>query len=160
MIDGLGLYLRDLEEADVALLNQWLHKPYILRWYEDPEAWLDEINKRQGAFAFIRHFIAMSGGQPVGFCQYYDCHAAGEDWYSVSAPGKTYSVDYLIGEEAYLCKGYGKRIIQLLTEAIREETQAKEVIVQPDKENLPSCRALIACGFAYDEALTYYRLQL
>lgn len=160
MIDQRSLYLRKLEETDVALLNLWLHKPYILRWYEDPEAWLDEIRQRQGTFAFIHHFIAMSGGQPVGFCQYYDCYAAGEDWYSVSAPGETYSVDYLIGEEAYLGKGYGKQTIQLLLETIRRETQAEEVIVQPEEENLPSCRALAACGFSYDEALAYYRLRL
>ncbi|MDF2924755.1 MAG: GCN5-related N-acetyltransferase [Paenibacillaceae bacterium] len=152
------LHLRNIEEADIALMDVWLHKPYILHWYDDPGAWMDEIKQRNGSFAFIHHFIVMDEGRPIGFCQYYDCYSAGEDWYSVQTPGQTYSVDYLIGEEAYLHKGYGKRIIQMLVDRIREETQAKEIVVQPEEENLPSCRALISCGFEYNQTAAYYQL--
>ncbi len=155
-----GLYLRNIEEADLALMDAWLHKPYILHWYEDPEAWIDEIKQRSGDFAFIHHFIVMEDEQPIGFCQYYDCYNAGEEWYSVHTPGETYSVDYLIGEEQYLRKGYGKKIIQMLIDRIREETQAKEIIVQPEEENQPSCKALISCGFEYDKTTAYYKMNL
>lgn len=155
-----SLYLRKIEEKDIALMNAWLYKPYILHWYEDPEAWIDEIKQRNDSFAFIHHFIVMGGERPVGFCQYYDCYDAGEDWYSVQIPGQTYSVDYIIGEEEYLNKGYGKRIIHLLIDRIQEETQAKEIIVQPEEENLPSCKALISCGFEYNKATACYQLKL
>ncbi len=154
------LYLRPIEEVDLSFLDIWLHKPYILKWYEDPNAWLDEIGQRNGKFSFIRHFIVMDGGQPVGFCQYYDCIEAGQDWYSVSVRGETYSIDYLIGEEPYLHKGNGKRIIRLLIEAIRTHTQAKEIIAQPEEENLPSCKVLLSCGFVYDATAGYYRFAL
>ncbi len=30
------LYLRKIENADLARLDAWLHKPYILKRYEDP----------------------------------------------------------------------------------------------------------------------------
>ncbi len=154
------LYLRQIEETDIALMSVWLQKPYILQWYKDPDAWIDEIRQRNGLFAFIHHFIVMEGNRPIGFCQYYDCYEAGEDWYSIQAPNETYSVDYLIGEEMYLRKGYGKRIIQLLMDIIRSNTRAKEIIVQPEEENLPSCKTLVSCGFEYDKTVAYYRRNL
>ncbi|WP_019851183.1 hypothetical protein [Desulfitobacterium sp. PCE1] len=73
------LYLRPIEDGDIALLEKWLNKPYILRWYEDPAAWIDEIEQRNGSFAFINHFIVMDGSRSIGFCQYYDCYKAGEE---------------------------------------------------------------------------------
>ena len=155
-----GLYLRHIEEEDIALMSVWLNKPYILHWYEDPDAWIDEIKQINGSCAFIHHFIVMEGSQPIGFCQYYDCYEAGEDWYDVQAPNETYSVDYLIGEEMYLRKGYGTQIIQLLINRISANTQAKEIIVQPEEENLPSCRTLVSCGFEYDKTTAYYRRNL
>ncbi len=154
------LHLRSIEDTDLSLLDIWLHKPYVLKWYEDPNAWLDEVRQRDGQYAFIRHFIVMHGDQPIGFCQYYDCIEAGEDWYSVHTRNETYSIDYLIGEETHLRKGHGKRIIQLLIDTIRMHTQAKEIIVQPDEENLSSCKTLLSCGFVYDAAACYYRAAL
>ncbi len=154
------LHLRPIEDADLSLLNVWLHKPYILKWYEDPDAWLDEIRQRNGPFTFIHHFIVMKGSQPIGFCQYYDCYDAGEDWYSVHTCRETYSIDYLIGEEVHLGTGNGKRIIQLLIDAIRTHTQAKEIIVQPEEENQASCKTLVSCGFVFDTAVGYYHMAL
>ena len=57
---------------------------------------------------------------PVGFCQYYDCYDANdmEIWYEVVKRGNTFSIDYLVGNESYLGKGYGKAIVKLLTETV------------------------------------------
>lgn len=151
------LHLRQIEDGDIPLLNKWLHKLYILNWYEDPEVWLDEIRQRNGVCGFIHHFVVMTGSQSIGFCQYYDCYEAGEDWYSVHSANETYSIDYLIGEEAYLRQGYGRQIICLLVDMIRGNTQGKEIIVNPEEENLASCKALVSCGFEYDQAAACYR---
>ncbi|ACL20057.1 GCN5-related N-acetyltransferase [Desulfitobacterium hafniense DCB-2] len=153
-------HLRQIEDEDILLLNRWLHKSYILNWYEDPQAWLDEIRQRNGVYNFIHHFIVMKGSQPIGFCQYYDCYEAGEDWYSVHRANETYSIDYLIGEEACLRQGYGRQIICLLIDRIRGDTQGKEIIVNPEEENLASCKALVACGFEYDQTAACYRRKL
>lgn len=148
--------LRLLEDTDLALLNEWLHKPYILKWYENPQAWITEMEQRDGAFAFIHHFIVTHEGHPVGFCQYYDCYDAGEDWYFAPVSGETYSIDYLIGEERYLGRGCGKQIVRLLLDEIRGQTHAKAVVVQPEEENGASCGILLANGFVFDEAKGYF----
>ncbi|HWP80290.1 MAG TPA: GNAT family N-acetyltransferase [Candidatus Acidoferrum sp.] len=152
------LALRALNDADMDLLASWLNKDYVLKWYHDADEWLAEIRGRHGAYSWIHHFIAVEGKTPVGFCQYYDCYDAKEleDWYHVSTPGDTFSIDYLIGNEAYLGKGYGKAIVGLLTNAIQAAESAKRIIVQPEKENHASNHVLTATGYVYDEAQKYY----
>lgn len=156
------LNLRPLCDADIALMTQWLNKDYIIKWYNDPEDWLTEINARHGEYSWLHHFIVMDGDTPIGFCQYYDCFDANEleDWYDVSERGDTFSIDYLIGDEAYLGKGYGKAIVALLTETVKENEAAKQIIVQPDTENHASNHVLLANGYVYDEAKKYHSLML
>jgi len=152
------IILREVNNADIDLITTWLNKDYILKWYHDPDDWLHEINERNNSFAWIHHFIVMDGNIPVGFCQYYDCYDANdmEDWYSVTQRNDTFSIDYLIGNEAYLGKGYGKAIVKLLTDTIKQIELAKQIILQPDKENHSSNHVLLANGYIFDKQKDYY----
>jgi len=150
--------LRPIKDEDIILVTTWLKKEYILKWYHHPEDWLTEINNRNGIYSWIHHFIVMDENTPIGFCQYYDCFNANdiEDWYKITEKNHTFSIDYLIGNEAYLGKGYGKAIVSLLTDTIKEKEEGKQIIVQPDKENIPSIKALLSNGYIYDEEKDYY----
>lgn len=152
------LFLRPVCGTDIHLLTLWLNQEYILKWYHDANEWLAEINERDGAYSWIHHFIVMDGEIPIGFCQYYDCHHADdmEDWYSVTLPDDTFSIDYLIGNETYLGKGYGKAIVKLLTDTIQQKEHARRIIVQPETENHASNHVLMANGYIYDETKEYY----
>lgn len=154
--------LRPLREEDVTLLTTWLNKDYILKWYHEPEEWLKEIHEREGEYSWIHHFMVMVDNTPIGFCQYYDCYDAKdlEDWYTVTKRKDTFSMDYLIGNEAYLGKGYGKAIVKELTDTIREKEKAKQIIVKPEKENMPSNHVLMANGYLFDKEKDYYYKQL
>jgi Acetyltransferases, including N-acetylases of ribosomal proteins len=152
------LALRKINHSDIPLLTEWLNKDYISKWYHDTDDWLREINGRNDKFNWIHHFIVMDEQTPVGFCQYYDCYDADgmENWYEVVRRGDTFSIDYLIGNESYLGKGYGKSIVKLLTETVFKEEKAKQIIVQPDEDNYASNHVLMANGFVYDECKKYY----
>lgn len=153
-----NIVFRTVEDTDIDLLADWLNKEYILKWYHDAADWLHEIRERNNSFTWIHHFIVMEGQTPIGFCQYYDCYDANdmEDWYSVIQRGDTYSIDYLIGNEAYLGKGYGKSIVKLLTDTIQCKEQARQIIVQPEQDNYASNHVLMANGYAYDKQREYY----
>lgn len=155
------LVLRPVTEHDIKMLEFWLNQDYILKWYHDPEAWMTEIKGRQNAYSWIHHFIVMEGQTPVGFCQYYDCYDAKdlEDWYTVTEAGDTFSIDYLIGNKAYLHGGYGKRIVALLTHTIQSKENPGRIIVQPEQENHASNHVLLANGYLYDEQWSYYYKQ-
>lgn len=70
--------------------------------------------------------------------------------------GDTFSIDYLIGNEDYLGKGYGKTIVKILTDTVYQVEHAKHIIVQPDKENQASNKALLANGYIFDKNKNYY----
>ena len=154
------LNLRPLNDTDVEQLKIWLFKDYILKWYHDIDDWLKEIKERNSEFSFLHHFIVNNGDEPIGFCQYYDCFDAKELWYSVENRGEVFSIDYLIGEESYLRKGFGKQIIKLLIDEISKENEKFEIIVQPEMENTASNKALLAKGFIYDENKQYYTIKI
>ena len=143
----MDLSLRPVADSDLALLENWLNKDYILQWYHDAGEWLTEIKGRNGDFHFITHFIVIKGDKPIGFCQYYDCFEAAEEWYSINGRNEKYSIDYLIGEEAYLRKGLGKGIIALLVDRIFSFPDAERVTADIDKENRASEKALLSNGF-------------
>lgn len=152
------LALRPINDEDISLLTTWLNKDYILKWYLSVDDWLEEMNGRHDAFSWIHHFIVMDKEMAIGFCQYYDCYDANdmEDWYDVARKGDVFSIDYLIGNEAYLGKGLGKAIVKLLTDTIQEKEDGNQIIAQPDTKNLPSTHVLMANGFVYDEEKEYY----
>jgi RimJ/RimL family protein N-acetyltransferase len=148
------IILEKLTEEDIILIGEWLQKVYIKKWYDPISEWICEIKNENGEYNFIKHFIVKCNSQKIGFCQYYDCFAAQEEWYKIDKGNYTYSIDYLIGEEKYLNKGYGKEIILKLIEKIKMEN-VKEIIVQPDIENVQSNKILLANGFEYMEDKKY-----
>jgi len=144
------LTLRPLFDGDVDLVEKWIYTEHVAPWYEHPEDWMHEIRSRHDEFSFLNHMIAEYNGCPIGFCQYYDCFDAKEEWYTAEFPGEMYSIDYMIGNTEYLRRGFGKEIIGKLVEIIWK-IGAKTIIVNPDKENAASCRSLLANGFTYTE---------
>jgi len=153
-----NIALREVNDTDIDLLTEWLSKEYILKWYHDVDDWLCEINGRHDEFKWIHHFIVIEAETPIGFCQYYDCYDANdmESWYDVTELADTFSIDYLIGDENYLGKGYGRAIVKLLTETVWQTEPAKQIIVQPDAENHASNHVLMANGYIYNENKKYY----
>ena len=147
--------LRPFWEADNKLMESWLYKDHVAKWYIRPENWLHELNNRRGEFSFISHFIAEVEGKPIGFCQYYDCFFAqkyeawSNQWQVGKQEGSIFSIDYLIGEQEYIGKGYGKEIVRLLSEKIRD-LGGEFIIVQPEQANLLSRSVLEANDFVYN----------
>jgi RimJ/RimL family protein N-acetyltransferase len=148
------IILENLTEEDINIIREWLQKDYIKKWYDPKSEWISEIKNENGEYNFIKHFIVKCNSQKIGFCQYYDCFEAQEEWYRIDKSNNIYSIDYFIGEEKYLNKGYGKEIILKLIEKIKMEN-GKEIIVQPDIENIQSNKILLANGFEYIEDKKY-----
>lgn len=148
--------IRFFEDEDITLMQKWLHQDYVERWYNDPEDWLNEIRKRHNEFSFLHHYIVMYNEKPIGFAQYYQCEAIREEWYSSIDLDGVYSIDYMIGEEAYLRKGLGKEIVKQLTKQIFQLANSKAIVVQPDNENIASCKALYANEYTFNEKEKFY----
>ncbi len=152
------LELRPLNDHDISLVENWLKKDHVRRWYVIPhlgitfDDWMHEIKERDGEFQWLNYLIAQWQGHPIGLCQYYRCaDNKDEDFGSLPLEG-SYGIDYLIGEESYLGRGLGKGIVTLLVEKIFSSPDARRVTADIDKDNKASEGTLLSCGFALLDA--------
>lgn len=155
--------VRPFAAEDVKLFSDWLDLPHIQKYYHDPLDWIDEVEKRDTEFSWITQMIVMLEQKPIGFCQYYDYRKSipyGENWQGTIPTENTYSLDYMIADTDYLGKGYGRQTALKLIQLIQMEPDAKRIIVQPEKENLPSCSTLLSSGFIYDAQNELYLMEL
>ena len=153
------IILHLLSDNYIPLVKKWLNKEYISKWFSDTEEWINEINLRTTEFSFIHHFIAIHNGKPIGFCQYYPIDASNEDDYKAYMHTNAYSIDYVIGEEDFLERGFGKLIIQELCTKIFNDENSFLIVVKPEKENIKSCNTLLSVGFNYDKQTEVYVLR-
>lgn len=149
-----SITLRAIEDADIRLVERWLAKDHVRPWFTDPGEWLREIRERNGEFSFISHFIASLNGLPFAFCQYYPCAAAAgiEDDFAMYGQEGLYGVDYMVGEESFLGKGYGKAVVSELLARIFAIPCARMAVAKPDANNAASRGTLESCGFKLDAA--------
>ena len=146
------LELRVLEDSDISLIERWMNKEHVKRWYEIPDLgvtindWMFEIKERNGQFQWLTHFIVLWQGCPIGLCQYYKCADSDEDFGILPLTG-SYGIDYFIGEEAYIGKGLGKSMIAALVDKIFSLQDAQIVTADIDKDNKASEKTLLSCGF-------------
>ena len=73
-------------------------------------------------------------------------HDFQEMYGDVAEQNHTYEIGYLIGEEEFLNRGIGKRIIQILEDKIIE-IGGKEIAADPAEENIISIKTLLSNGF-------------
>ncbi|MCL2819685.1 MAG: acetyltransferase [Oscillospiraceae bacterium] len=155
-----NINLKPLDDDDISLAEKWLNKKHVKKWFDIPECslddWLYEMRERKSEFKFLNHFIVLAEATPIGFCQYYRCSDALEDWYGDVPLQGTYSIDYFIGEEDYLGKGYGKAMINTLISKIFSLPDAERILVETDKNNIESINTLLSIGFNYDSINDLY----
>ncbi len=153
--------IKPLQDEDIPLFDRWLNKEYIYKWLcpdgeANKEAWLDEVNNKDGKYDFLKHFIVYHNDRKIGYCLYADCFFLKdleeeghdfEDLYGdIAESNHTYEIGYLVGEEEFLNKGIGKKMIQLLEEKIIE-MGGREISADPSEDNTLSIKALLSNGF-------------
>ena len=149
------IVLKPLMVEDINLFKKWLEKEYIYKRFcpdgeEEKEAWLNEVKNVNGKYNHYKQFIVYYNDIKIGYCLYMDIHF--EQEYSMEVYGKTFDenyaheIGYCIGEEMYLSKGIGKIIIKKLEEKIIE-IGGKEILADPDEENIISIKTLLSNGF-------------
>lgn len=152
------LKLRLLNDNDIPLVERWLNEKHVKRWYEIPhlgvtiDDWMTEIKERNGQYKWLTHLIVMWQGHPIGLCQYYKCVDSSDEDFGTLSLTDSYGIDYLIGEEAYIGKGLGKRMITVLVDKIFSFQDAQIVTADIDKDNKASEKALLSCGFTLLDA--------
>ena len=144
-INEEDIFLRPFQDDDVKDFEKWLDKEYIKKWF-NKESWLEQINGRNNEFSYISHYIVYCGNKKIGFCHYLDGYYAQDIYENIIEKNYSYELNYLIGEEKYLDIGIGKIIIKKM-EKIIKEIGGKELLADPEPENIISQKLLLSNGF-------------
>ena len=145
----MNFTFKKLLKSDLQLIKYWLSQPHVSRWFDDIDDWMNEISSNPDS-DWIWHFRADLSSKPVGFVQYYDILKAPKGPWSSQPPG-TVGIDFLIGSQDQLGKGYGILLVNDFVEFLIDRAKPKRIIADPVKENIASLRTLKRCGFTFDK---------
>ncbi len=137
-----------LKENHIPLLASWLQKPHIIPVWQEPED-LETLTEKyliklpqQSVYAYIIEHES----KPIGYIQYYSATKVGNGWWP-NEPEGTYGIDLMIGEEDYINKGLGPKIITEFINEIRLKENIKSIIIDPEPTNTRAIRAFEKAGF-------------
>lgn len=97
-------------------------------------------------------FIIWIEDKPIGFIQYYHAAQVGDGWWPDEVAG-TVGIDQFIGEEDYINKGYGTRMIQAFIQQLFENPGIKKIITDVDPSNVRAVRCYEKTGFKFVKQL-------
>jgi aminoglycoside 6'-N-acetyltransferase len=155
---SVKLLFRPLEKADFALFAQWLGEPHVARWWREP-ATVAHVAQEYGACTegnlTTRVYVVEADGRPIGIMQTFMLESYPE-YDRVFGVAKAASIDYLIGEQAYVGRGVGAQMIRAFVERVVREVypQAVAVATSAEVENGASLGALRKAGFEPGKIIT------
>ena len=141
--------------ADVALWEQWVVKPQVKEtWFIEGYLSPDCIYEKLAGNGYDYPYIIQVDDKPIGYIQCTDLYTyrmvATElvGVFRQEDPG-TYGIDLFIGEEDFLDKGYGTKIIKAFVQKILKELPAKQIVIDPEVSNKRAIRCYEKAGFKF-----------
>jgi RimJ/RimL family protein N-acetyltransferase len=134
---------------DLPLFRTWLNKAHVRPHWQEPE---DDEELRLKFLMKLPHrgvaaFTIRQDGISIGYIQYYEAAKVGSGWWPDELPG-TFGVDLMIGEEKYLGRGLGSKIIREFIEFCKiREPSAAQFIIDPEPHNERAIRSFANAGF-------------
>jgi RimJ/RimL family protein N-acetyltransferase len=140
-----------LTEADLPLVEGWLRREHVARWWRDDigES-LAEYRRALEGREPTDHFLIEVDRRPVGMIQTYLISDYPE-WEEVVQVGDGVAgVDLMIGEADIIGHGLGPRVLaQFAREVVLARPGTQAVVATVDEANRRSWRAFEKAGFRY-----------
>lgn len=148
----LVVTLRAMARGDLADMLRWRQADHVRRWWQPyGEPTLESVTERYGpridGTTPTRMWVALVNGRAFGFVQDYRI-ADYPDYARLCGHEDAVGVDYAIGEEAWLGKGLGPRLLWAwMARARRRFPAVTTYFAAPDLANEASLRTLDRSGF-------------
>lgn len=128
---------------DFPLMLEWLSKAHVKEWWNDGDDTLEKVAHHYGSEDDVARFILVEveghHEKPIGYFQYY------------CVPDGSIGIDQFIGEEGYINKGVGERVIKMFIEMIVREHHPSSIILDPSPDNKRAIRCYEKAGFRHYE---------
>jgi RimJ/RimL family protein N-acetyltransferase len=159
----MSIAFRPLTADDLPLVDEWLHRPHVERWWYPNDSTIPEyVDAIEGRDPTDLYLIVL-GGRPVGMIQTY-LVADHPEWEEIVHVGLGVAgVDLFVGEEELIGCGLGVEILRAFTRDVvfaRPGTHA--CVAGVEVVNVRSLRAFEKAGFVpgvlYEEEGRPHRL--
>jgi aminoglycoside 6'-N-acetyltransferase len=132
---------RRAQTADLPLLNGWLARPHVARWWGEDASFdgADPADPRRALW------VVSLGDVPFACLQDYDVHGWPDHHFAQLPPGSR-GIDQFIGEPALLNRGHGTAFIRQRLEALIAGG-APAVGTDPHPDNAQAIAAYGKAGF-------------
>lgn len=151
MIDkDLKLRLLNNSYEDYKMLEKWYQEEEIYSHFEQRKLNYNEIKDKYFPRTLentkIPVYMIEYEEEPIGIIQYQLINNENKKLYDINC-NNCYEIDIFIGELSMHNKGIGKRVINMLTEFLFNNYQAKLLVMCPLKENISAIKCYEKCGF-------------
>ena len=139
--------LKDIKEDYLKLYN-WCKNKYVYEWFEQRVLSYDEIvNKYKNKLENKKQdlYIIKLNNKDIGLVQIYKFE--NDINIDLNKYKNTYEYDLFIGEEEYLNKGIGQRIVNIINDIIYRKYNADSIILRPFKRNIRAIKCYEKCNF-------------
>jgi len=143
---------RALEEGDFPLLARWLAEPQVRRFYQKTPVTLDEIAREYGPAVHCEEptlcHLALSADTPFAYLQCYR-NADYPDWAATIGAEDGVSIDFYIGDPAFLHRGLGRAALlgYLRRVAFARYADERRAYIGHELTNGTALRCSEAAGF-------------
>lgn len=139
--------LRQVARTDEALIERWIKRPEIQRWWGDAATAFAEVRLAQESPSAICRIVEVDGA-PAGYAHALDAGLWG-DVLPEGLPAGTWDVDLFIAEPASRGRGAGEAALGLLVEEVFATTMAVAVCVFVSVRNEGAVRIYEKAGFSW-----------
>ena len=134
----------------------WSQKPHVQdTWFQEGHEPLTMYyEKATNNNGYDYPFIIYLDSEPIGYIQCSDLYAykklcpKTKGVFTNEEPG-TFCLDLFIGEDNYLNKGYGTKIVKVFVDKIFKDFKAKKILVDPACSNKRAIRCYEKAGFKF-----------
>lgn len=140
--------LRPATIDDLDILNYWDTQQHVIDSDPDDEwNWETELLRSP---EWRAQLVAELDKTPIGFVQIIDPYLEETHYWGTVAPNKR-AIDIWIGEEQYLNKGYGTKMMQLAIAQCFQPNEVTGILIDPLKSNTDAHRFYERLGFEFVE---------
>jgi RimJ/RimL family protein N-acetyltransferase len=133
-------------EKHLPLLDVWLHRPHVRRWWGVPEVALAGARERPPGSG---HSIIAADSIPVGYVCWQPYEEEDREILAWSAlPRGTIDIDIMIGELSHVGCGVGPRALALLLRQLAENVSVELAGLCVSTHNMSAIRAYEKAGFS------------
>ena len=140
------------------MLHDWLTRPHVAEWWLSMPTLadvIDDFTPLTDAAESTRGYIALLGGEPIGFIQSYVVLGSGDGWWENETDPGARGIDQFLSDATQLNQGIGRAMIRAFVDGLFLDPAVTKVQTDPSPDNTRAIRCYERAGFvAEGEVMT------